>query len=143
MCARLWLVGTTVTYLPCAAYQPANETLAVTLHCVDVTNTAKKLVGEREYLRLDREHAVRELDTRIAPPAVENVERFLAGMGVAEPRAAKAALAYAGMSVGDFCESQNVTRTHLHLVLSGERESAKLTAAIDRFIYEHTPQKVA
>lgn len=55
----------------------------------------------------------------------------------------KAALAYEGMTIGEFCEMQNVTRTHLHLVLSGERESMKLTAAVDAFIESHTPQKVA
>lgn len=58
-------------------------------------------------------------------------------------RSLKAALAYAGMTMGDFCESQGITRTHLYLVLTGERESAKLTSAIDAFIAEHTPVKVA
>lgn len=51
----------------------------------------QRLVSERDYLRIDREDAVRELDTQLsAPPAVSNVEKFLqAQMGVVAPDPAR------------------------------------------------------
>ena len=58
-------------------------------------------------------------------------------------RQLKIALVHAGMTVGAFCESQGVTRTHLNFVLNGERESAKLTSAVDAFIDQHLPAHAA
>jgi transcriptional regulator with XRE-family HTH domain len=55
----------------------------------------------------------------------------------------KAALAYAGMTQKQFCEAAEVTKTHLHAVLNGERESPPLTAKVDAFIAQHTPSTVA
>lgn len=55
-------------------------------------------------------------------------------------RAFKAAIAHADKTIGEFCADQGVTRTHLHYVLTGERDSVKLNAAIDLFIAEHMPK---
>lgn len=49
----------------------------------------------------------------------------------------KAALALADRRVVDFASEQGVTPAHLYAVLSGERESVKLLAAVDAFIAEH------
>lgn len=58
-------------------------------------------------------------------------------------RAFKAALAWAGQTAEAWCADHDITRSHLYAVLSGQRESAKLTAEIDAFIQKHTPRIVA
>ena len=49
------------------------------------------------------------------------------------------ALKNAGVSRLDWCAAEGVTQSHLYAVLSGKRESARLTARIAEFIHEHAP----
>lgn len=55
----------------------------------------------------------------------------------------KAALAYAGITEKQWREARGVSPTHLHAVLTGQRDSATLVADVERFIAEHTPQHAA
>jgi transcriptional regulator with XRE-family HTH domain len=54
-------------------------------------------------------------------------------------RAFRAALALKGMTALEFAEAAGVHRTHLYLVLRGDRSSERLTALVDKFIAKHTP----
>lgn len=47
------------------------------------------------------------------------------------------ALIHAEKTAKAFAAEQGVTETHLHMVLSGRRESNRLTKAIDAFIAAH------
>lgn len=58
-------------------------------------------------------------------------------------RAFKAALAYAGMTVEQWCEQKGITPGHLYQVLRGGRESVSLLAEVDAFIATYTPQSAA
>lgn len=55
----------------------------------------------------------------------------------------KAALAYAEMTVKQWCQENSVTPPHLHLVLTGQRESARLIAVVDEFIEKHSQSAAA
>lgn len=55
----------------------------------------------------------------------------------------KAALALAGITLTQFAADNGVTYSHLYAVLNGERESQKLTAAIDAFVARHAPKIAA
>ena len=46
----------------------------------------------------------------------------------------KSALALSGMTAQDWCEKQEITYTHLYLVLRDDRQSKKLAATVDAFI---------
>lgn len=55
-----------------------------------------------------------------------------------------AALALAGLSLGEWAEKQGVSRQHLYLVLTDERTpGAELDAAITGFIAKHLPPEAA
>ena len=53
--------------------------------------------------------------------------------------ALKAAWAYAGQTMENWCAEQGITPGHLYQVLGGKRESARLVAVIDEYIAKHTP----
>lgn len=58
-------------------------------------------------------------------------------------RAFKAALAYAGMTVEQWCAEKEITPGHLYQVLRADRESASLLAEVDAFIAAYTPSSAA
>jgi len=49
----------------------------------------------------------------------------------------KAALALAGVKAQDWCDENDVTPQHLARVLDNERDSHRLTEAVDAFIAKH------
>ena len=49
-------------------------------------------------------------------------------------RAFKVALARLGRTAKGFAEEQGISQSHLYAVLNGERDSDRLTSAIDAFI---------
>lgn len=50
-----------------------------------------------------------------------------------------AALKLNGMTRTDFAASVGVAKSHLSMVLNGQRESGRLTAKVDAYIAEHLP----
>jgi hypothetical protein len=49
------------------------------------------------------------------------------------------ALKAAGMDRLAWCKAEGISQTHLYAVLSGSRESARLSARIAEFVREHAP----
>jgi hypothetical protein len=59
----------------------------------------------------------------------------------ARKRRFDAALKHAGMTGLAWCRANGVEYSHLYRVLTGERESGRLSAKIDAFLAEHTPNE--
>lgn len=55
-------------------------------------------------------------------------------------RELKAAVNLAGSTMEAFAAGLEVTSQHLRLVLSGKRESPRVSAAVDAFIEKHLPR---
>lgn len=55
----------------------------------------------------------------------------------------RAACVQAGTTLEGFATHEGVTLGHLYMVLSGQRESARLSTAVDAFIAEHLPQRAS
>jgi len=48
----------------------------------------------------------------------------------------KAALAFDQMTMREWCKQRDLTESHVHAVLTGIRESRRLTQAVDEYIAE-------
>ncbi|AHG92102.1 hypothetical protein J421_4635 (plasmid) [Gemmatirosa kalamazoonensis] len=55
----------------------------------------------------------------------------------------EAALKLAGETMESWAQKQGISYGHLYFVLSGQRESARLSRLIEAFIADHLPPQVA